>query len=103
MLLANRDIPMPFCFCWANENWTKRWDGNESEILLGQKYSTEDAQAFIRYLIPFFKDERYIKVDGRPVLFVYRPSHIDTAREYVAVWRRVCEEEGLQAPISSRF
>lgn len=98
MLLANRDIPMPFCFCWANENWTKRWDGNESEILLGQKYSTEDAQAFIRYLIPFFKDERYIKVDGRPVLFVYRPSHIETARDYVAVWRRVCEEEGLQAP-----
>ncbi len=98
MLLSNKDIPMPFCFCWANENWTKRWDGNESEILLGQNYSPEDAEAFIRYLIPFFKDERYIKVNDRPVLYVYRPSHIETAREYVAIWRTICKDAGLAEP-----
>lgn len=98
MLLNNKDIPMRFCFCWANENWTKRWDGNESEILLGQNYSPHDAEAFIRYLIPFFKDERYIKVDGRPVLFVYRPSHIESTKDYVAIWRSICVEAGLKEP-----
>lgn len=98
ILLEHKEIPMPFCFCWANENWTKRWDGNESEVLLGQKYSAEDAEAFIRYLIPFFKDERYIKVDERPLLFVYRPSHIENAREYVRIWGKICVEEGLKEP-----
>lgn len=98
MLLDNQQINMPFCFCWANENWTRRWDGNEAEILLGQVYSKEDARGFIRYLIPFFKDERYIKVDGRPMLHVYRPSSIEHIDEYLAVWREECEREGLKAP-----
>lgn len=98
MLLDNPQINMPFSFCWANENWTRRWDGNEAEILLGQIYSKEDARGFIRYLIPFFKDERYIKVDGRPMLHVYRPSSIEHIDEYLAVWREECEREGLKAP-----
>lgn len=98
MLLENKDIPMRFCFCWANENWTRRWDGNESEILLGQSYSPQDAKAFIDYLIPFFKDERYIKSNGRPLLFVYRPSHIETAQDYVAIWREACKAAGLKEP-----
>lgn len=98
MLLENKDITMRFCFCWANENWTKRWDGDESEILLKQDYSAQDAEAFIRYLIPFFKDERYIKINNRPVLFVYRPSHMDSAKDYVAIWRKVCLAEGLKEP-----
>jgi len=98
MLMANREINMPFAFCWANENWTRRWDGNEQEILLGQVYSKEDARGFIRYLIPFFKDERYIKVDGRPMLHVYRPSSIEHIEEYLEVWREECESAGLKAP-----
>jgi lipopolysaccharide biosynthesis protein len=98
MLVANPEINMPFAFCWANENWTRRWDGNEQEILLGQVYSKEDARGFIRYLIPFFKDERYIKVDGRPMLHVYRPSSIEHIEEYLEVWREECESAGLKAP-----
>lgn len=98
MLLANKDIDMPFCFCWANENWTRRWDGNESEILLGQDYSAEDAKGFIQYLIQFFKDERYIRVDDRPVLMVYRPSSIPNPKEYQEVWAQECKAAGLKAP-----
>lgn len=98
MLLDNPDIDMPFSFCWANENWTRRWDGNEKEILLGQVYSPEDAKDFIRYLIPFFKDERYIKVEGRPVLFVYRPSAMEHVQDYLRIWREECEGSGLPAP-----
>ncbi|WP_167767850.1 glycoside hydrolase family 99-like domain-containing protein [Stutzerimonas stutzeri] len=98
MLLANRQIDMPYSFCWANENWTRRWDGNEQEILLGQVYSPDDARAFIRYLLPFFKDERYIKVEGRPLLFVYRPSSMEHGEKYLHIWREECESEGVPAP-----
>jgi len=98
MLLDNPHIDMPFCFCWANENWTRRWDGNEQEVLLGQVYSEDDARDFIRYLIPFFKDERYIKVDGRPKLSVYRPSSIEHSERYIAIWREECEKAGVKAP-----
>ncbi|WP_434715340.1 glycoside hydrolase family 99-like domain-containing protein [Paraburkholderia sp. A3RO-2L] len=98
MLLENPSIDMPFCFCWANENWTRRWDGNESEILLGQQYSEQDALAFIQYLIPFFKDSRYIRVDDRPVLLVYRPSSIPDARQYLDIWAAECARHGLRAP-----
>jgi len=98
MLLANPDISMPFCFCWANENWTRRWDGNENEILLGQNYSAEDARKFIQYLIPFFHDKRHIQIDNRPVLFVYRPSSIPDIRQYLDIWAEECLANGLQAP-----
>lgn len=98
MLLEHPDVEMPFCFCWANENWTRRWDGNEREVLLAQSYSPQDAAAFIRYLIPFFQDERYIKVEGRPVLFVYRPSSVEGVEDYVRIWREECEAAGVDAP-----
>jgi len=98
MLLDNPDIHMPFCFCWANENWTRRWDGNEEEILLRQSYSKDDAGAFIRYLIPFFSDQRYIRIDGRPLLFVYRPTNIPDVGQYLDAWAAECESAGLPKP-----
>jgi lipopolysaccharide biosynthesis protein len=98
LLLSDASIRMPFCFCWANENWTRRWDGNEQEILLAQVYSPQDAKEFIHYLIPFFEDDRYIKIDGRPVLLVYRPSSIPVEQNYVEIWRCECEVAGLPAP-----
>lgn len=98
LLLASPDINMPFCFCWANENWTRRWDGNEKEVLLAQKYSEEDARQFIKYLIPFFKDSRYITVEDRPVIFVYRPSSIPDPKVYIQTWQDECSQAGLPKP-----
>lgn len=98
ILLANKDIDMPFCFCWANENWTKKWDGNDAETILEQKYSQSDAKSFIGYLIPFFKDERYIKIDGRPVLYIYRVSSFPNFHEYKQAWEEECRKEGI-APL----
>ncbi len=98
LLLDTPDIQMPFCFCWANENWTRSWDGNENEILLGQNYSAQDAHDFIHYLIPFFNDPRYIKVEDRPLLFVYRPSSIPNSQEYLAIWQRECAGVGIKPP-----
>lgn len=98
MLLDNPDIAMPFCFCWANENWTRRWDGNEQDVLLSQDYSADDARAFIRYLLPFFHDPRYLRVDDRPLLFVYRPASMPDAREYIRIWAGECAAAGLNPP-----
>jgi len=98
MLLEHPDIKMPFCFCWANENWTRRWDGNEEDILLKQDYSSADARAFIQYLIPFFRDERYIRVEARPVLLIYRPASMPDARQYLQIWAEECAEQGLPRP-----
>ncbi len=98
MLLANADIDMPFSFCWANENWTMRWDGDDNNVLLAQNYSEEDARAFIQYLIPFFLDKRYIKIEGRPALWVYRPSHIKDVQQYIDVWTQECAKHDLPAP-----
>ena len=98
MLLADKSIEMPFCFCWANENWTRKWDGNEDEILLGQKYSEQDAIQFINYLIPFFRDKRYIRIEGRPALYIYRPSSIPDFAIYKTIWHKVCTENGIKAP-----
>ena len=98
ILLDNKDIDMPFCFCWANENWTKKWDGSESETILEQTYSQKDAAYFIRYLIPFFKDHRYIKIDLRPVLYIYRPSSFSNFLEYKEVWENECKKAGIPMP-----
>ncbi|HFS82392.1 MAG TPA: glycosyltransferase [Epsilonproteobacteria bacterium] len=98
MLLNTPDIPMPFCFCWANENWTRKWDGDEEGILLGQVYSREDARAFIRYLIPFFQDSRYIRIDDRPVLYIYRPVSIPDIQEYLEIWAEECALASLPRP-----
>lgn len=98
MLLENPDVDMPFCFCWANENWTRRWDGNEQEVLLRQDYSAADARAFIRYLIPYFRDPRHLRVGERPLLFVYRPTSLPADGQYIEIWREECEAAGIAQP-----
>ncbi len=94
-MLADAASDMPFCLCWANENWTRRWDAADREILIAQKYEGEDAWNFIQSLVPFFQDGRYIRVDGRPLLIVYRPQHIPQIRGAVEVWRKYCRSVGV--------
>jgi lipopolysaccharide biosynthesis protein len=94
-MLTNKSIEMPFCLSWANENWTRRWDGQDKEILLDQKYLTTDDLNFIKSLVPFFKDDRYIRVEGALLLIVYKPQDLPNPRKSVALWREYCREEGL--------
>jgi lipopolysaccharide biosynthesis protein len=94
-VLENPDLEFPFCLCWANENWTKRWDGQDTDLLMAQRYSPEDDLAMIADLVPSFLDRRYIRIDGKPVFLVYRPLHLPNLRDTVQRWRKHCRESGV--------
>lgn len=93
--LQDKNLDLPFCLCWANENWSRRWDGLDSEILIGQKHSADDDLRFIQHISQYLKDERYIRIDGKPLLLVYRPSLLPSARATAERWRGWCSENGL--------
>lgn len=94
-LIAHPDIDLPFCLCWANENWTRRWDGHDDDVLLGQSYTAKDDLQFISDLVPYLKDSRYIRIDGRLLLIVYRPSLLPDCQQTIRIWRDYCREQGL--------
>jgi GT2 family glycosyltransferase/glycosyltransferase involved in cell wall biosynthesis len=85
----------PFCLCWANENWTRRWDGKDQEILIKQEYSHEDDLNFIRHLIPAFCDKRYIRINGKPLLIIYRAELFPDIKRTVEIWRNEMMKEGI--------
>ena len=85
----------PFCLCWANENWTRRWDGRDHEILIRQDYSLEDDRAHIRHLLGAFADDRYIRVHGKPLFLVYRTELLPTPKRTAEVWREAARSAGL--------
>ena len=86
-ILASGQPDFPFCLCWANENWTRRWDGEEQEVLLAQSYGAEDDLNHIRWLAGVFRDPRYIRVRGRPLFLVYRLSALPDPARTVELWR----------------
>ncbi|TNJ45774.1 glycoside hydrolase family 99-like domain-containing protein [Tamlana fucoidanivorans] len=93
-MLDQPDLDMPFMLCWANENWTRRWDGKEEEVLMKQSYSFEDDKAHIRWLCEkVFSDSRYIKIDGKPIFVIYRPSLLPNIKETVLIWRTIAKDE----------
>ncbi len=88
----------PFCLCWANESWTRKWDGLEHEVLLAQQYSLDDDRAHMEHLLPILADERYVKIHGRPLLLLYRTANLPDPARTADVWRKVCLKAGLPDP-----
>ncbi len=96
--LKSPDEDLPFMLCWANETWSRRWLGEEAEILIKQEYSLEDDINHINWLINVFKDKRYIKINNRPVFVFYRPTHIPRIKSTIEIFRKIAKENGLENP-----
>ena len=94
-VFESRKPDFPFMLCWANENWTRIWDGGNNMVLLKQEHSREDDILHINTLIPYFKDERYIKVDGRPVFAIYKDLLFPDVRETIETFKSECRKHGL--------
>lgn len=93
--LADPSLDLPFCLCWANENYSRRWDGRDDEVLLGQRHSPEDDLAFIAHVREYLADPRSLRIDGRPLLLVYRPGLLPDAAATAARWRAWARDNGL--------
>ena len=94
-VMASSAPDFPFMLCWANENWTRAWDGGESEVLLSQTYSDADTKAHARHLLRAFCDPRYIQVDGRPAFAVYNVDSLPDPRAWSDLFRETCQREGI--------
>lgn len=99
-LLAG-DLDFPFCIMWANENWTRRWDGRSENVLMGQDYEGHPASEFIEDILPFLRDPRYLRVDGKAVLAVYRPGQMDDFPAVVRGWRDRAAQAGVPLHVLS--
>jgi len=94
-VLESGSPDFPFALCWANEKWTRTWDGESGRVLITQEYSEADDLAHIRWLASAFADPRYIKIDGRPLMLVYRPSDLPDPKRTTDLWRREAERLGF--------
>jgi lipopolysaccharide biosynthesis protein len=94
-VLASGRPDFPFLLCWANENWTRVWDGSERSVLMPQRYSAEDDVAHFAYLAKAFADPRYVRVGGKPVFLVYRASQLPDPRRTAETWRREARRLGI--------
>lgn len=89
MFLENKDLDIAFSLMWANENWTRRWDGLENDVLMGQDYRESDDEALVADLARYFSDERYERVDNRPLFKIYRPGIIPNFTKRLETWREL--------------
>lgn len=96
ILLNHPEIDINYCYCWANENWTRTWDGKANHILRKQEYGDVDEwRNHYAYLKRFFKDPRYIKIDNKPVLNIYHSAKISCLEEMKCEWDRLSKDDGF--------
>ena len=98
-MLADPAVDFPFCLMWANENWTRRWDGAEEDVLVAQDYRPEDEAGLLESFARCFRDRRYIRVGGRPLLMLYRAKIVPDAAATFARWRRLFRERHGGDPV----
>lgn len=94
-VMASGVPDFPFCVCWANESWTRAWEGSVRNMLVEQKYSEEDDLAHIRHLISKFRDRRYIRVEGKPLVLIYRIEIMPNPHRTADLWREEARKAGL--------
>ncbi len=93
--LNDSSLDLPLCLCWGNENWSRRWDGRAQDILIGQQHSAADDLAFIEHVSRYLADPRYLRVEGVPLLLVYRPGLLPNPKATAQRWREWCRANGI--------
>lgn len=95
-LRLDSDKKCNYCICWANENWTRAWADKSNETLIQQKYGDEkEWEEHFYYLLPFFKDEKYIYDNGKPIFVIYRPELIYRLRDMLEYWNMLAKKNGI--------
>lgn len=92
-------VEMKFMLIWANENWTRTWDGSESSILLKQDYNEDEEKALIADWARHFQDQRYYRIDGRPLFVIYNPKLVPDSQKTIARWRRILQIDHDMNPL----
>ena len=87
--LNDKTLDMPFILMWANENWTRTWDGRNNNILIQQNHHVKYDEEIIDDLARHFKDPRYLKINGKPLFYIYRPSNIPDAKKRIDAWKNL--------------
>jgi len=95
--LTNKDLDLPFCISWANPPWTKAWVSRSDKILIDQKYGDKKQwKKHFDYLLPFLKDERYIRINGKPLIIIYDPVHAKNLKRMLKYWENLAQKNGFK-------
>jgi lipopolysaccharide biosynthesis protein len=94
-MLADPKTDLPFCVCWANENWTRRWDSLDHDVLIAQNYTPDHRVESIRAMEHYLRDERYLTLNGKKVIVVYRPQQLPDSMNWMKEWRDYARQSGL--------
>lgn len=98
LYLNHKELDFPFCINWADENWSTLWDGGNKDLIFEQKLMDDDDSKFMNDILPYMKDRRYIKIDGRPVLSIYRCKGIfdqERFKKLLANFRSIAKSNGF--------
>ena len=94
----SKEVDFHYCLCWANEQWCRTWDGKDGQVLMPQTFGDEkDWEEHLQYFLTFFKDERYIKVNNSPMLYIYSCSQIPMINEMIMYWNERLKEYGFDS------
>ncbi len=97
IFLEHEEIDMPFCLDWATENWTALWDGGNREIMIEQRLMEGDGRRFMEDILPYMRDPRYIRMEGKPVLIIYRIDLFEKSQAKILLdnFRDIAKEQGF--------
>lgn len=96
LYLKNKKCKTKYCVCWANENWTNGWESADQKVLVRQEYGDKKAwKEHFDYLKPFFEDERYIKIDNKPLVVLYSTHIVPRLKEMLDYWKELAKEMGF--------
>ena len=93
--LNDKSLNFPFLLIWANENWTRHWNGRNKDILIKQEYKDKDPELFIKDIKKYLIDKRYIKIDNKPVIGLYEPFDVPQLNKTIKIWREKSIEYGI--------